>query len=104
MSAHIFGDRQNNKYYASFTGGTTISGTINSFVIGAGGKLNVGPVFVKPQISWYRNGASAGWLGTTLAGDSEIDVTPVIEMNGQVSLETSPSKKVSDGSSIFVLF
>jgi hypothetical protein len=84
MSAHVFGGWQNYTYYTSLSGGTINSGTINAFVIGAGGELNVGPVIIKPQVSWYRNGASAGWLGTELSGDSETAATPVIGMDGRV--------------------
>ncbi len=84
MSVHIFGGWQSYKYYASLTDGSTNSGTINACVIGAGAKLNFEPVMIKPQVSWYRNGASAGWLGATLPGDSETAVTPIIGMNGQV--------------------
>lgn len=84
MSVHIFGGWQSYKYYASLTDGSTNSGTINAVVIGAGAKLNFEPVTIKPQVSWYRNGASAGWLGTTLPSDSETAVTPVIGMNGRV--------------------
>ena len=84
MSAHIFGGWQNYQYYAMFTDGSITSETITSFVIGAGGDFNFGPVYVKPQASWYRNGAAAGWLESTLQGDASVSVAPVIGPDGQV--------------------
>ncbi len=83
MSAHIFGGWQNYKFYASLNDGTTNTGTITSVVFGAGADLNFGPVYVKPQISWYRNGAAAGWLDSTLDGDPNISVAPVIRTGWQ---------------------
>ena len=85
MSAHIFGGWQNYKYYTRSNDGTMNSGTITSLVFGAGGDLNFGPVYVKPQFSWYRNGAAAGWLATNLEGDAQASQAPVIRPGGQVT-------------------
>jgi hypothetical protein len=85
MSAHVFGGWQNYKYYVSFIDGTSTSDTITSFVIGAGGELNFGPVYIKPQASWYKNGAAAEWLDSTLkGGGASISTTPVIDLDGKV--------------------
>ncbi len=85
MSVHIFGGWQNYKFYALLNDGTTNSGTITSLAIGAGADLNFGPVYVKPQFSWYKNGAAAGWLEGTLQGDASISVSPVIRPDGEVT-------------------
>jgi hypothetical protein len=67
MSAHAFGGFQSTKYYANndVTGADT-SKTISSYMVGLGGEFNFGPMFIKPQASYYYNGAAGGWLG--LAG------------------------------------
>jgi hypothetical protein len=41
----------------------TESNSVNSWMLGLGADLNFGPFFVKPQVSYYQNGAAAGWLG-----------------------------------------
>jgi hypothetical protein len=71
MSAHVFGGFQTQKIYYNETNLTTLvvsnqSETINSWMVGIGADLNFGPMFVKPQVSYYLNGGSAGWLGGTL--------------------------------------
>jgi len=43
---------------------------ISSYVAGLGADLNFGPFFVKPQVSYYQNGAVAGWLDTNLGLNS----------------------------------
>ena len=63
MSIHGFGGYQTYKIkYAGLTESATESKTVNSWVIGAGADLNFGPFFVKPQVSYYVNGAAGGWL------------------------------------------
>jgi len=65
MSGHVFGGFQNQKFYFNNPiDDTDTSDTINSYVLGIGGDLNFGPMFIKPQFSYYRNGAAAGWLGS----------------------------------------
>jgi hypothetical protein len=69
MSLHGFVGFNNYKlYWLAPTPAGTIdnSKNVTSYVLGAGADLNFGPFFVKPQVSWYRNGASAGWLNTKL--------------------------------------
>jgi len=62
-----------------------MSDTITSFVVGAGGEFNFGPVYVKPQASWYKDGAAAGWLESTLqGGGASTSTAPVIGPDGKV--------------------
>ena len=89
MSGHVFGGYQTQKIYYNELDALTNdvlnrkSDTLNSWVVGIGADLNFGPMFVKPQVSYYLNGAGAGWLGTTLkAGGllpsaSDISALPV---------------------------
>ena len=70
MSMHAFGGFQTYDIKtASFIPGTTIpsatgtdSQSITSWMLGVGADLNFGPFFIKPQVSYYVNGAAAGWL------------------------------------------
>jgi len=67
MSAHAFGGFQSLKYYVNELDGATNSKTISSYMVGLGGAMNFGPMFVKPQVSYYYNGQAAGWLGLAAA-------------------------------------
>jgi len=67
ISAHAFGGFQSIKYYVNELDGSDTSKTINSYMVGVGGDLNFGPMFVKPQVSYYYNGQAAGWLGLASA-------------------------------------
>ena len=68
MSGHVFGGYQSIKYYANNpVTDDDSSETITSYVLGLGADLNFGPMFVKPQFSYYKNGGAAGWLGLGLA-------------------------------------
>jgi hypothetical protein len=90
MSFHAFGGYQYKKQLVNATG--TIAGTpfvfetdenISSWMIGVGGDMNFGPMFVKPQVSYYSNGAAAGWLGArTPGGESAV---PVLNANGDIA-------------------
>jgi hypothetical protein len=62
ISAHAFGGYQTYsvKYPGAFGGTSDFS--VDAWVVGAGADLNFGPFFVKPQVSYYQNGAAAGWL------------------------------------------
>jgi hypothetical protein len=73
MSAHAFGGYQTYKqlFKATDAAGVVVSNideSIASWIVGVGADLNFGPMFVKPQVSYYANGASAGWLLSTLGG------------------------------------
>ncbi|MGB5616673.1 MAG: hypothetical protein WBM78_07530, partial [Desulfobacterales bacterium] len=71
MSMHAFGGYQTYDIKTAQTplgtGATPLTGTestsVNSWMLGLGADLNFGPFFVKPQVSYYQNGAAAGWLG-----------------------------------------
>jgi hypothetical protein len=69
MSAHAFGGFNNSKVYLNVTDalGNTVedNDTITSWVFGLGGEFNFGPMYIKPQASYYINGANGGWLGAT---------------------------------------
>ena len=63
MSIHGFGGFQTyDVKYAGLTPTSTDDFSVDSWMIGAGADLNFGPFFVKPQVSYYQNGAAAGWL------------------------------------------
>jgi hypothetical protein len=68
------------------------SDSVTSYMFGVGADLNFGPMYVKPQVSWYRNGASAGWLSefvglgnpvNPLTGDP-ISQVPFIAQDGTI--------------------
>jgi len=68
MSVHAFGGFQSTKYYTNNpVTGADGSKTLSSYMVGLGGEFNFGPMFVKPQVSYYYNGQSAGWLGLQTA-------------------------------------
>ena len=74
MSAHAFLGWQTAKVYLTQTDTSTViptitqfSKTTNSWVFGLGGEFNFGPMFIKPQASYYINGGNAGWLGGAIA-------------------------------------
>jgi hypothetical protein len=72
MSFHAFGGYQTYDIKTAQTPlGTpanpttgTESTSVNSWVVGLGADMNFGPFFVKPQVSYYQNGAAGGWLGS----------------------------------------
>jgi len=56
---------------------------VSSYVAGLGARLNFGPFFVKPQVSYYQNGAVAGWLATNLGLNSLLpEQTPFLNEFG----------------------
>jgi hypothetical protein len=82
-SVHFFGGVEDSFFSAILDDGTKRNGSITAFVFGAGGEFDIDPGYVKSQISWYRDGAAAGWLGSALQGDATVTVTPVIGRNGR---------------------
>ena len=81
---HFFGGFASQKYYGTITEvGNPVqqqfSKTSNSWVFGIGGEYNFGPMFVKPQLSYYQNGATGGWLGGVIAQAAGQDVSGGIE-------------------------
>ncbi len=56
---------------------------VSSYTFGVGADLNFGPFLVKPQVSYYSNGAVAGWLNTNLGLNSSLpQQTPFIIATG----------------------
>jgi len=63
MSFHAFGGYQTYDIKsANLLFGGTDSRSVNSWMLGLGADMNFGPFYVKPQVSYYQNGAAAGWL------------------------------------------
>jgi hypothetical protein len=62
ISAHAFGGFQTYDIKTADLFGGTDSKSVQSWMVGLGGDLNFGPFYAKPQVSYYRNGAAAGWL------------------------------------------
>jgi hypothetical protein len=54
--------------------------SVNSWMLGMGANLNFGPFFVKPQVSYYQNGAAAGWLGNDISPVYKVRVLSMISM------------------------
>jgi hypothetical protein len=97
MSFHGFAGWQYFKQLQAVT--TTATGVtrqlddnVTSYMFGAGADLNFGPFYVKPQVSWYKNGASAGWLNANVGlgdpvnplTDNPISQLPFIDANGGI--------------------
>jgi len=77
MSAHAFGGFNNSKVYGLYTNNITgaqanFSETITSWVVGLGGEFNFGPMYLKPQASYYVNGSNGGWLGGSAPGATAV--------------------------------
>lgn len=83
MSAHIFAGWEYTGYNAILNDGRKKNGRVSALVFGAGGTVNIGPGYINTQVSWYRDGAAAGWLGAALEGDATVSVTPVVGRNGK---------------------
>jgi hypothetical protein len=84
MSVHAFGGWQ---YYDLFwlnpVSAAKQEENVTSYMFGVGADLNFGPFFVKPQVSYYTNGAVAGWLNTNLGLNSSLpQQTPFINETG----------------------
>jgi hypothetical protein len=64
---------------------------ITSYMVGAGADLGFGPFFVKPQVSFYQNGAAAGWLNRNLGLNTALPLqVPIINAttNSVVDVDT----------------
>ena len=82
-SVHFFGGVEDSFFDAVLNDGTIRNGRLTALVFGAGGAMNIDPGYINAQVSWYRDGAAAGWLGSALQGDATVTVTPVIGRNGR---------------------
>lgn len=85
ISVHAFGGWNNFKLYYSQVGSTVAdSASINAYVFGMGGQFYFGPSYVKSQISYYNNGAVAGWLENAIQNATQFSTKPSV-VNGQVN-------------------
>lgn len=84
MSVHAFGGWQYyNLFWLNPNSGAKQEKNVTSYMFGVGADLNFGPFFVKPQVSYYTNGAVAGWLNTNLGLNSSLpQQTPFINATG----------------------
>ena len=84
MSVHAFGGWQYyNLYWLQPVSAARQEENVSSYTFGVGADLNFGPFFVKPQVSYYANGAVAGWLNTNLGLNSSLpQQTPFINATG----------------------
>lgn len=94
MKIHAFGGYQTfDLYQRRETLGVVVQDddAVDSYMVGAGADLGFGPFFVKPQVSWYKNGAAAGWLDPNLGlGDPQLDggsipQTPLLDETGSIN-------------------
>ena len=112
MSFHGFLGYQYYKLYwlAPAPGGVGTANydkNISSYFAGLGADLNFGPFFVKPQVSYYQNGAVAGWLGTNLGLNSLLpeqtpflnefsnDIIDVKSLMAMLALGYSPTESLT---------
>ena len=108
MSAHGFIGYNNTKFYGQITnditaGVSNFSETLNAWVFGLGGEFNFGPMYLKPQASYYINGGSGGWLGgaapgggatqgAALRGTDVIDANSIMAM---LAMGFSPTEQLT---------
>jgi len=113
MSFHGFVGYNNYKlYWLAPTPGvagslTNYDKNVNSYVAGLGADLNFGPMYVKPQVSYYKNGAAAGWLNSKLGlgaipigqapflNEFESDIVDVNSLMAMVALGFSPTEALT---------
>jgi hypothetical protein len=103
MSAHAFGGYQTYsvKYPGEFGGTSDFS--VDSWVVGVGADLNFGPFYVKPQVSYYQNGAAAGWLNNNyLPFSSSGFVTEINDLYG-TDLQVVGSNDVLDAQNLMAM-
>jgi hypothetical protein len=112
MSFHGFLGYNNYKLYwlapaAGVVGLKEFDKNVNSYVAGLGADLNFGPFFVKPQVSYYKNGAAGGWLNSKLGlgalnitqtpflNEFESDIVDVNSYMGMLALGFSPTESLT---------
>jgi hypothetical protein len=83
-SVHAFGGWQYyNLFWLEPVSAAKLEENVNSYTVGVGADLNFGPFYVKPQVSYYTNGAIADWLNTNLGLNSSLpQQTPFINATG----------------------
>ena len=109
MSLHAFAGYNTYKLYwlaPTPTGTVDNAKNINSYTVGLGADLNFGPFFVKPQVSYYLNGASGGWLNSNLGlgaipitqtpflSETENDVVDVKSLMAMLALGFKPTESL----------
>jgi hypothetical protein len=73
MSVHALGGWQYyNLYWLEPVSAARQEENVSSYTLGVGADLNFGPFHVKPQVSYYTNGAIAGWLNANLGLNSSL--------------------------------
>jgi hypothetical protein len=105
MSFHAFGGYQTYDIKnANLLFGGTDSRSVNSWMLGLGADLGFGPFFVKPQVSYYQNGAAAGWLGSNyLTGTKRGAVESFNTRFGTAIPVDTVSTEVLDGNNLMAM-
>jgi hypothetical protein len=112
MSFHAFGGYQTYDIKTAqtplgtpaFPTSGTESTSVNSWVVGLGADLNFGPFFVKPQVSYYQNGAAAGWLTANYLTTTKRGFVAAFNDNFGTALdENTTSTDVLDGNNLMAM-
>ena len=104
MSAHAFGGYQTYdvKYPGAFGLGTD-DFSVDSWVLGAGANLNFGSFYVKPQVSYYQNGAAADWLGSVYLPFSKSGLVDEFNSSFGTDLQLVGSDGVIDAKNLMAM-
>jgi hypothetical protein len=104
MSAHAFGGYQTYdvKYPGAFGLGTD-DFSVDSWVVGAGAVLNFGSFYVKPQVSYYQNGAAADWLGSVYLPSSKSGLVDEFNSSFGTDLQLVGSDGVIDAKNLMAM-
>jgi hypothetical protein len=104
MSAHAFGGYQTYdvKYPGAFGLGTD-DFSVDSWVLGAGAKLNFGSFYVNPQVSYYQNGAAADWLGSVYLPFSKSGLVDEFNSSFGTNLQLVGSDGVIDAKNLMAM-
>ena len=112
MSMHAFGGYQTYDIKTAQTplgtAATPLTGTestsVNSWMVGLGADLNFGPFFVKPQVSYYQNGAAAGWLGDQYLTPTKRGFVTAFNASAGTDIDTNViSTDVLDGKNLMAM-
>ena len=98
MSVHGFLGYQ---YYNVLCPGACGVGTATcqSYFAGLGANLNFGSFYVKPQVSYYQNGAVADWLGSYISrfqsrALSMISIPALVQTSNWFAVTVSSTSKI----------
>jgi hypothetical protein len=105
MSFHAFGGYQTYDIKsANLLFGGTDSRSVNSWMLGLGADMNFGPFFVKPQVSYYQNGAAAGWLGANYLTPTKRGFVEVFNADFGTAIPVDTvSTEVLDGNNLMAM-